>query len=123
MEKSTWFRKRKNNQEVPEKSNDMKSNKRRKKGGNKDQEEQDNLRTRTVLFVENTPGGALAKKLREIMQRIQEILRYRIKVVERAGTPLKLLFPLGDLGAEEQCATTEICQQSKMKMTSKMKTT
>ena len=106
IEKSTWFRKRRSNQEVPEKSNDMKGKKRRKKGGNKDQddqEEQDNLRTRTVLFVENTPGGALAKKLREIMQRIQEILRYRIKVVERAGTPLKLLFPLGDLGAEEQC--------------------
>ena len=46
----------------------------------KNAEEQ--LKMRTVLFVDNTKDGGLAKKLREVVERIQHILGYRIKVVE-----------------------------------------
>ena len=55
----------------------------------------------------------MAKKLREIMERIQNILGYRIKIVERAGTPLKLLFPLSDLGEEDKCGRSNCvtCEQ------------
>ena len=72
------------------------------KGKQKTQEER-SLRTRTVLFVENTKEGGLARKLREVVERIQHILGYRKKVVERSGTPLKLLFPLGGLGEDDRC--------------------
>ena len=46
------------------------------------------------MFVENTKEGVLAKNLREVIERIKGILGYKIKIVERAGTPLKLMFPL-----------------------------
>ena len=79
----------------------------------KQMKEDSKLRTRTVLFVENTPGGGLAKSLREIMERIQNILGYRVKIVERAGTPLKLLFPLSDLGEGDKCGRQDCitCEQ------------
>ena len=39
------------------------------------------------------------------MERLKDILGYNIKMVERTGTPLKLMFPLskkGEGGAEEK---------------------
>ena len=100
--KTTWFRKRKtdNKEEIGEVKKT--GRKRTKKEIQKTQEER-SLRTRTVLFVENTKEGGLARKLREVVEKIQYILGYRIKVVERSGTPLKLLFPLGGLGEENRC--------------------
>ena len=44
------------------------------------------LRTAAVLFVENSKDGRLAKNLREGVERLKDILGYRVKVVERAGT-------------------------------------
>ena len=55
--------------------------------GVKYKELQENLRTSTVLFVENTKGGELAERMRTTLKRIEEILGYRVKVVERSGTP------------------------------------
>ena len=107
--KSTWFRKRKaNNSEEPDQTGSRscaettRTNRQERRKRMKDGKEE-TPRTRTVLFVENTPGGALAKQLREIMERIQKMLGYRVKIVERAGTPLKLLFPLGELGVADKC--------------------
>ena len=37
--------------------------------------EDENLSTRAVLFVENTKDGELAKKLREIMERLKYIFK------------------------------------------------
>ena len=55
------------------------------------------------MFVENTKGGVLAKNLREVVERIKGILGYRVKIVERAGTPLKLMFPLSKVGQGGEC--------------------
>ena len=66
--------------------------------GVKYKELQENLRTSTVLFVENTKGGELAERMRTTLKRIEEILGYRVKVVERSGTPLKKMFPLTKIG-------------------------
>ena len=38
--------------------------------------------------MDNTKEGGLARKLREVVERIQNILGYRIKVVERPGSSL-----------------------------------
>ena len=67
---------------------------------------------RGVLFVEHTPGGTLAARLRETLIRVEHILGYRIKIVERAGTPLARKFPLSKLGegakcGRENCTTCE----------------
>ena len=34
--------------------------------------------------------GELPRRLRGVVERIQHILKFRVKVVERAGTPLRL---------------------------------
>ena len=61
------------------------------------------IRTATVLFVPNTKDGLLAKNLREVVERLKNILGYRIKVIERAGTPLRLMFPLTKIGEGQEC--------------------
>ena len=48
---------------------------------------------KTCIFVEYTHQGALAKKLREVAQRLEHILGFGIKVVEKAGLPLISKFP------------------------------
>ena len=44
------------------------------------------MKVAAVTFVENTKDGALAKEMREILERQKIILGFRIKVVERSGT-------------------------------------
>ena len=58
------------------------------------------LDTKTVLFVEHTPEGTLAKMLREQLGRMEGTMGFRIKVVERAGTRLKDMFSLPTYGGE-----------------------
>ena len=67
------------------------------KTGNQD------IPTKSVLFVESTPGGVLAKQLRELLERLQHHLGAKIKVVERTGTPLKDIFPLNSLWEGAGC--------------------
>ena len=40
---------------------------------------------RTVLFVENSPGGGLDKALREVTARLLNTTKMNIKVVEKTG--------------------------------------
>ena len=41
------------------------------------------------------------------MERLKVILGYNIKVVERAGTPLKLMFPLSKIGEGGECGRVD----------------
>ena len=61
------------------------------------------METVAVLFVDNTKEGELAKDMRETLKRMEDILGYRVKVVERSGTPLKLMFPLSKVGEGQEC--------------------
>ena len=61
-------------------------------------------KTRTVLFVEHTPGGELAKRLRDQLSRLEGLMGFKIKVVERAGTALKDLFSLSDVWGGGACS-------------------
>ena len=67
----------------------------------------DDTRIAAVMFVENTKGGVLAKNLRKVMERIKGILGYKVKIVERAGIPLKLMFPLSNVGQGGQCGKSD----------------
>ena len=61
------------------------------------------MEPRTVLFVEQTRGGELAKGIRELIKRLHPLLGFTIKVVERAGSSLKGKFPLNTLWEGSQC--------------------
>ena len=52
---------------------------------------------KSVLYVEHTPDGELASRLRELLGRLAPTLGFEIKVVERTGTAL-IDQPLGGLG-------------------------
>ena len=62
---------------------------------------------RSVIFVEYTPGGALAKRIREVLGRLQGLLGGGIKVVERTGTPLVRQFPLTRLWEGTPCPRSD----------------
>ena len=49
--------------------------------------------TKSVLFVEQTSGGLLEKQLRQIEMRTSEMVGFKTKIVERAGTKLQHLLP------------------------------
>ena len=67
----------------------------------------------SVLFMDNTKGGLLSRKLQEADNRLSLMTNYRVRVVESAGTALSRLLPstnpwgTGDCGRQD-CIT---CKQ------------
>ena len=59
--------------------------------------------TSSVMFVGYSPNGELAKNLREEMLNIEKQLGFRFRIVEKCGTPLKLLFSPSKLWEGVQC--------------------
>ena len=58
----------------------------------KNSREQATLKTRTVLFIEQTKDGKLAKNIKSVLARIEHILGFKIKVVEITGTSIRKLL-------------------------------
>ena len=71
------------------------------------------LELKSVLFVEQTPKGELASRLREAMRSMEQTLGFKIKVVERSGRSLGSKFPLGNLWDGNQCGRRDCvtCEQ------------
>ena len=108
--RTTWFKKKPNSKKDTTKlvedakiRGGCKDKKSTGKRMNKKDENNVDMRTIAVLFVENTKEGVLARELREVMERIKYILGYNIKIVERSGTPLKLMFALSRIGEGGEC--------------------
>ena len=65
----------------------------------------------SVLFVDQTPGGELASRMRELLRRVEPTTGFHLKVLERTGLSLQSQFPLTTLwdgapcGREEDCIT------------------
>ena len=57
----------------------------------------------TVIFVEQTPQGELAQRLRDLFQRLEPTLGFTIKTVERTGATLRSKFPLYNLWEGAKC--------------------
>ena len=53
--------------------------------------------------MEQTPEGALANKLRELLRRLEPTLGFKMKVVERTGATLRSNFPLYNLWEGTRC--------------------
>ena len=66
------------------------------------------LDIKSVLFVEQSPGGELATKMREVLKGMEQTLGFRVKVAERAGRPIGSMFPLTSLWEGAQCGR-ELC--------------
>ena len=71
------------------------------------------LEVKTVLFVEQTPGGELAKRMRETLRGMEHTLGFRVKVAERTGQNLGSKFPLNNLWDGMKCGRTDCitCEQ------------
>ena len=61
------------------------------------------MKTKSVLFVDQTPNGELAKLLRETLRRLEHILGFRVKIVEKTGTPIKGNFSVTKLWEGTPC--------------------
>ena len=61
------------------------------------------IRTRTVMFVTQTPRGELAARLRSVLRGLEHICKFRVKVVERTGRTLRSHFPLTRLWEGLEC--------------------
>ena len=110
MGRSSWF-KGGNGKKTTQKWN--KNINSRNNSGGKGKWNSTELKTRTVLFVEHTPGGELAKRLREQLSRMEGLMGFKIKVVERTGTALKDLFSLSDVWSGGVCSREDCttCKQ------------
>ena len=61
------------------------------------------MKTSTVLFVEQTPNGELASRLREAEEKLSNITGFRVKVVEKNGTPVKTILHVANPWADGLC--------------------
>jgi hypothetical protein len=48
---------------------------------------------RSVMFIDNTGGGELARRLQEAKTELGKATGYRVRIVESAGSPLGMLLP------------------------------
>ena len=114
LEKSNWYKKRKNNATKEEKPwSSGKNDKRANKVELKEQPV-----PKTLLFVEHTTGGELARRLRELLRRLTPTIGFSVKVVERAGNPLRSSFPLASLWDDVKCGRNDCvpCDQGAEKI-------
>ena len=82
--RSSWFKSRQKDKDTQEKRTGVMGTRNQEAGASGHV-----LKTRSVLFVPQTPGGELAKRTREVLERLQPILGYKVRVVERTGTGLQ----------------------------------
>ena len=61
------------------------------------------IKTRSVIFVDQTPGGQLAASLREMFTRLEHLMGFRVKVAEKSGCSLKSKFSLTRLLNRQNC--------------------
>ena len=94
--KSSWYRGGK------KKKDEVQMTKVRKPGGGT-KPSTVQLRTRAVLFLEQTPHGELARRMKEQLQRLEPTLGFKIKVVERTGVKLSSILSQSKLGGGKEC--------------------
>ena len=50
-------------------------------------------KTVTVMFVDQTVGGVLAKRLQMVEDRLAKITGYRVRITETSGSQLRRILP------------------------------
>ena len=64
-------------------------------------------KTRAVLFIEQTPGGELSRRIKELLQRLEPTLGYSVRVVERTGRSVQSVFSQPALWQGLRCERSE----------------
>ena len=113
LEKTSWFKSRKKEAEKFKKS----------KGFNLDGKEEKTIKPqvggnnniKSVIFVQQTRGSGLAKKMREEEEMLEKLTGYRLKVVERAGDSLEGLLHKSNPWSGADCAREKclLCETKK----------
>ena len=97
--KSSWYKKRSGTEEA-----DSPVGRGRDKLRDREKSEGSSLlKTRAVLFVEQSPQGELAKRMRDQLRGLETTLGFRIKVVERTGRSLKSILTQGLVLGGKEC--------------------
>ena len=97
--KSTWFKKKTRKETEPGTTQGPRG----KTEPRTNPSEEDEIKTRSVLFVDQTPQGELASRLREVLRGLEGAMGFRIKVVERTGATIRSNFPLTKLWEGQKC--------------------
>ena len=98
--KSSWYRNKRSDKD------DSKYPGQRQGRGPREGRKMDNLKTRAVMFVEQTPMGELARRVKEQLQGLETTLGFKIKVVERTGKSLQSVFSQTQAWQGLQCGRT-----------------
>ena len=96
LERETWYKEKEQESNEGEDKNSPRSNKR--KSSMRGQEKRQEHPIKAVMIVPFTPGGELAKKLRENEEKLSNLTKNRIKIVERAGVKIKDLLKKSNPG-------------------------
>ena len=98
-------------------------NRRNRKDGNgtdgrkcspRDQREGDEeLNTRAVLFLDQTPHGELSRRVKELLHRLEPSMGFKLRVVERTGRSIKSLLSQSSCSNGSKCgrSTCITCNQ------------
>ena len=102
LAKANWFKqKKKKNYNEEDRTKHMGGQGAHKLGSKRNKNEEPEVKS--LLFVEQTPNGELARRLRETLRNMEPTLGFKIKVVERAGQKLGSKFPLSSLWGGVGC--------------------
>ena len=89
--------------EVRRAENKLKKDLRREKKNQYKDKKKELPDTIGVMFVDQTVGGWLAKRLQEVEDRLSRSTGYRIRIVELSGSKLCHLLPNTNPWAEQDC--------------------
>ena len=83
--RTSWYKQKKNNNQKKDgrMNYGRRGNSRALRNGSQD------LPTRAVLFMEQTPFGELAGRVKELLHRLEPTLGFKLRVVERTGRSIK----------------------------------
>ena len=63
--------------------------------------------TRSVIFVDNTAGGELARRFQKTEEEAGIVTGYRIRITESVGTPLGMLLPSTNPWGLQDCTRSD----------------
>ena len=106
--KTSWYKSKRRQDQVPTRDRHGQKDKKDSKGQTGDKKtkrkpETANKTPSAVLFIERTPNGGLAQRLRQKETEINQIGTKRIKIVERNGDQIQAMLTKSNPWGEPKC--------------------
>ena len=117
--RTSWYKIRKRKQERQEiaRQNRKKDKTDKTESSRKDKKiETENLTPSSVLFIDRTEGGILAKRLKEKERELNKVSKKKVKIVEKNGDQIGQILTSSNPWGEERCDRKEClsCKTSKL---------